>query len=105
MHPDQHQQPYEVFLVLLREARIQADLTQQELATRIGWTQSFVSKCERGERRIDVIDLITYLDGIGFSSSDFVGTLVNALGGPPALAASTSVTVPQAHRPTLRDSK
>lgn len=79
MHPNQHQQQYELFLTLLRDARSQAGLTQQDLADRIGWTQSFVSKCERGERRIDVIDLLAYLGEIGVSPGDFVGGLAIAL--------------------------
>ena len=41
----------------LKKAREEAGLTQAQLALRIGETQTFVSKCERGERRIDVIEL------------------------------------------------
>ncbi len=41
---------------LLRELRIAAGLRQSDLATRIGHPQSFVSKYETGERRLDLID-------------------------------------------------
>ncbi|HUN80509.1 MAG TPA: helix-turn-helix transcriptional regulator [Phycisphaerae bacterium] len=41
---------YRVFLRHLREARENAGLTQEQLADRLGQTQSFVSKCERGEQ-------------------------------------------------------
>jgi len=44
---------YAVFLKTLKEARERAGLTQVQLAKRLGETQMFVSKCERGERRID----------------------------------------------------
>ena len=47
---------YAVFLRLLREARDDAGLTQEELGARLGQTQSFVSKCERGERRLDIVE-------------------------------------------------
>lgn len=45
------------FLRRLRQARRDAGLTQVEVAARLGRTQSFVTKAERGERRIDVVEL------------------------------------------------
>lgn len=41
----------------LRKAREEAGLTQVEVAKALKKTQSFVSKCELGERRIDPLDL------------------------------------------------
>lgn len=52
-----HSEAYQRFLVRLRSAREQARLTQIEVAQRLGRPQSYVSKCESGERRIDVIEL------------------------------------------------
>ena len=49
---------YEVFLQRLVAARREAGLTQQDLATRINRPQSFVSKYERGERRLDVLEFV-----------------------------------------------
>ena len=43
---------------LLTEARDAAGLTQAELAKRLGRTQSLVSNYERGQRRIDLAELI-----------------------------------------------
>jgi transcriptional regulator with XRE-family HTH domain len=40
----------------LIDARETADLTQAELASRLNRPQSYVSKFERGERRLDVIE-------------------------------------------------
>ncbi len=48
---------YRLFLTRLREARRAAGLTQEEVATRLRRPQSFVSKCESGERRVDVVEL------------------------------------------------
>lgn len=56
---------YEVFLHCLKEARKKVGLTQVELAERLGQTQSFVSKAERGERRLDVVEVRAYCKGIG----------------------------------------
>jgi transcriptional regulator with XRE-family HTH domain len=41
----------------LKAARLAAGMTQAETAKRLGRPQSFVSKCESGERRVDVIEL------------------------------------------------
>ena len=43
---------------LLVEARERAGLTQSEVAAKLHRAQSFVSKYELGERRLDVIDFI-----------------------------------------------
>ena len=47
---------YNRFRLLLIEARKSRDLTQVELAAKLKRPQSFVSKYERGERRLDVIE-------------------------------------------------
>ena len=49
---------YRRFLGLLVDARRRAGLTQAELAAALTRPQSYVSKFERGERRIDVIELL-----------------------------------------------
>lgn len=66
---------YATVLRLLREAREKSGLTQIDLATRLGQTQSFVSKVERGDRRLDIIQLRTILRTLGVSLIDFVTTL------------------------------
>lgn len=52
-----HSNRYRQFLERFRRARTAAGLTQVEVAKRLGVPQSFVSKCESGERRVDVIEL------------------------------------------------
>jgi transcriptional regulator with XRE-family HTH domain len=49
---------YRLFLRRLREARLAAGLTQVEVAAKLGRPQSFVSKCESGERRVDTTGTI-----------------------------------------------
>src|SRR5947209_12967265 len=56
---------YTRLLALLKAARKDADLVQQELADRLGKPQSFVAKVERGERRIDVIEVTAIARAIG----------------------------------------
>ena len=43
---------------LLLERRQKAKLTQRELATKLGWDQSTVSKIENGSKRVSVVELI-----------------------------------------------
>jgi len=52
-----HSTAYRRFLARLRQARREAGLTQVQVARRLGKRQSFVSKCESGERRVDVVEL------------------------------------------------
>lgn len=52
-----HSSRYRQFLNLLRRARVDAGLTQVQVAVALGRPQSYVAKCEAGERRIDVVEL------------------------------------------------
>lgn len=45
------------FLSLVRQMRLDAGLRQEDLAERLGEPQSFVSRYESGERRLDVLEL------------------------------------------------
>ncbi len=63
---------YETFLRRLREVRRRAGLTQVQLAERLGQTQSFVSKCERGERRLDLVEVRAFCIAMGVSFASFV---------------------------------
>jgi transcriptional regulator with XRE-family HTH domain len=53
-----HTAPYIRLLELLIDRRNSAGLTQAEVAERLGRPQSYVSKFERGERRLDVIEFL-----------------------------------------------
>lgn len=64
---------------LLRQVRNEARLTQTDLAERVGHPQSFVSKYESGERRLDVLELRAVCSAIGISLADFIKRLEQAL--------------------------
>jgi len=57
---------------LLREIRLDADLRQSELAKRLGQPQSFVSKYESGERRLDLLELRQVCEAVGISLKEFI---------------------------------
>ena len=62
----------EALLQMLRAVREEAGLTQVELAAKLGQTQSFVSKIERGDRRLDIVQLRTVCQVFGLSLQAFV---------------------------------
>lgn len=54
---DAYQAAYRRFIEKLRRARLEAGLTQARVAELLGRPQSFVSKVEAGERRVDFVEL------------------------------------------------
>ena len=64
---------------VLRQARIDAGLRQIDLAKRLSQPQSFVSKYESGERRLDLIELRKICKALGISLGDFVRKLESVL--------------------------
>lgn len=57
---------------LLVQARKDAGITQAELGKRIGQRQTFVSKFELGERRLDVAEFVVVCRAIGADPHDIV---------------------------------
>ena len=57
---------------LLRAVRQEAGLNQTELAGRLKSDQSFVSRYERGERRLDLIELEQIAKACGIELNELV---------------------------------
>jgi transcriptional regulator with XRE-family HTH domain len=55
-----HDPAYKEFVARLRQARKESGLTQMQVAARLGKLQSYVSKCEMGDRRVDVVELAEF---------------------------------------------
>jgi transcriptional regulator with XRE-family HTH domain len=60
---------------LLRQIRVDANLTQADLAQILSRPQSFISKYESGERLLDIIELRELCSAVGVSLVDFVKRL------------------------------
>ncbi len=58
---------YNQFRELIITARKEADLSQVDLAKKIKRPQSFVSKYERGERRLDIVEFLEVSKAIGIN--------------------------------------
>jgi transcriptional regulator with XRE-family HTH domain len=68
----QHTREYKRLIAALRAAREKAGLTQEEVAGRLDTYASFISKCESGERRLDVVELATLCRLYGIDLLDFL---------------------------------
>jgi len=64
---------------LLREIRFEANLRQVDLAEKLNLPQSFISKYESGERRLDLIELRRICESLGVSLEEFVRRFEEAL--------------------------
>ena len=67
-----HTKNYARFLGMLIEFRKNARVTQEEVAVRLNRPQSFVSKYENGERRLDLIEFLEIAEAIGFDPIGFI---------------------------------
>lgn len=74
---------YDRFREALVAARTSAELTQEEVARRLARPQSFVSKYERGERRLDVVEFFDIARAVGFDALRFLRELVLGLARKP----------------------
>ena len=60
------------FLKLLKQVRLEAGLTQVELAKKLDTPHSRISDYERGERRLDMIQLRQYCEAVKITLREFV---------------------------------
>jgi transcriptional regulator with XRE-family HTH domain len=61
----------DVFRELLKEARLAKNLTQADLAAKLDLPQSYVSKYESGERRLDFVETVLLCEALGLGVAEF----------------------------------
>jgi transcriptional regulator with XRE-family HTH domain len=71
-----------IFRCALIAERKAAGVTQVELAQRLDKPQSFVSKFERGERRLDVIEFVAVADALGIDPDRLLHNILSELKRP-----------------------
>ena len=64
-------QANDIFRELLKETRVAENFTQMDLAKSLGLPQSYVSKYESGERRLDFVETVLVCEALGMSFEDF----------------------------------
>jgi len=67
-----HSRQYAIFRELLTHAREAVGMTQVQVATQLGKPQSYVSKYESGDRRLDVTEFVQIADLLSLDVSDFL---------------------------------
>lgn len=67
-----HTSRYQVFRKLLIAARERSGLTQVQIAAQLGKPQSYISKYERGERRLDFPEFLALAEVMGIDVVDFL---------------------------------
>ena len=68
-----HDSAYQFLVEALRASRRQANVTQTDLALELGMDQSYVSKYERAERRLDVVEVWAICQALKIDWADFMG--------------------------------
>lgn len=79
MAKSMHTAAWKQLLAQLVEMRLARGFTQQDLADRIERTQSFVSKIERGERRLDVLEFCQWMRVLGHDPADVLSQLAKEI--------------------------
>jgi transcriptional regulator with XRE-family HTH domain len=67
---------------LIRTLRLEAGLTQADLATRLGRPQSYVSKYESGERRLDFVELHDVCIALNLGIDEFAEKYMSETNAP-----------------------
>ena len=67
---------YQHFRACLVELRMKADMTQRELAGKLGREHSFVSRVELGERRLDVVEFYWVVRALGNDPAKVAASLM-----------------------------
>jgi transcriptional regulator with XRE-family HTH domain len=70
-----HSSPYKKLRAALLNARLDAAMTQAQVAARVKRPQSFVSKYESGERQLDVVEFVGVCKAIGVLPVDVIALL------------------------------
>ena len=70
---------YRTLIACLKDLRIRNNMTQSELAEILGSPQSYVSKYEQCQRRLDVLEVRQICICLGTSLPEFVNEFENRL--------------------------
>lgn len=63
---------YVLLRQMLIDARNKAELKQSDVSSKLGKPQSYISKIERGERGMNIVEFIEIAQAIGFDPTKFL---------------------------------
>lgn len=76
-----HSPRYQALRDQIRRVRESRGITQVDLALKLDKPQSFVSKYETGERRLDVLEFAEVCDALSIDAADFLRDFLAGVGG------------------------
>lgn len=74
-----HSFQYNIFRLLLIEARRKSGLTQVQIAEKLDKPQSYISKYERGERRLDFSEFVELANILDIDMAEFINAYQSEL--------------------------
>lgn len=74
-----YSEEYDLLISKMTSARHDAGISQSELSAKLGKPQSYVSKYERKERRLDVVEFLIIADHIGLDVNHCIDEIHAAL--------------------------
>ena len=75
----QYQQKYKHLPPFLKDLREEAGLTQRDLGKTLNKPQSWIYNCETGNRRVDVIEFIDWVESCGVKPQSALGRLLKII--------------------------
>lgn len=71
-----HTPAYERIRTLMRDTRYAADFSQEELGEKLGREQIYVSRCESGLRRVDLLEWLEVMVACKADPCEFIKTIL-----------------------------
>lgn len=84
-----HDSRYREIIEFLIESRKRLGVHQAEIAEAMGWTQPYISKIERFERRLDVLELTDYVNAIARGNREISRPIIEKIFGLSASVRDT----------------
>jgi transcriptional regulator with XRE-family HTH domain len=82
-----------LFCGLIKAARKKREVSQVELASRLGRPQTYVSKIERGEQRMDVVEMVRWAHALELTATSLMSEFEEAWSRPKPNVAKRGVTL------------